>query len=288
MSVLIILCPPKSGSTSLWIALNKLKGITADYNKEQHVKLNDMFFSKELSPRYMGIEEINDGSDPAFDASTGYWLFIDELIKNSKGQNILVVLRNPYDRLKSNIVHNINIGIDTVDISKPISWVDLKPNGSHFFTEYRQLSLYSEVVEKLLKSDRSIQFLRFDDIVHNNLSNINKLLGRWNLSLSEGKLLKLNSPGVPRSKFLWRIMNEGKVWRKLLRPIVCLLLPKYNDRKVLMSKIKRLVLKDIPRQSILFDSDIIRELNDDIDKLENLLKWNLSDWRQKGVLDAEN
>ena len=280
---LFIVGTPKSGTTSLHHYLNEFPEILMSIRKEP-----DFFSDREIQEQglYYGTSRINTLSkynslfsswidEPIIgEASVSYLFYpsVPERIKlYNENSKIIIMLRNPIERAFSHYLMDYRLGLTSNSFEEEF---DKKETLN--FQQYFLLGNYFHQVKRYLNifGKENIHIIWYSDFKENTANELNKVISFLGLNtdfkLDFNKIH--NSFSMPKNNFIRKIYSI--VW---LRKTLSFLLPAnflIYIKTVLFNKGNK------PRLS-----DRIRELLrkyylPDIERLEELLSVNLSQWKK--------
>jgi len=280
---LFIVGTPKAGTTSLHHYLNEFPEILMSIRKEP-----DFFSDREIQEQglYYGTSRINTLSkynslfsswidEPIIgEASVSYLFYpsVPERIKlYNENSKIIIMLRNPIERAFSHYLMDYRLGLTSNSFEEEF---DKKETLN--FQQYFLLGNYFHQVKRYLNifGKENIHIIWYSDFKENTANELNKVISFLGLNtdfkLDFNKIH--NSFSMPKNNFIRKIYSI--VW---LRKTLSFLLPAnflIYIKTVLFNKGNK------PRLS-----DRIRELLrkyylPDIERLEELLSVNLSQWKK--------
>ena len=280
---LFIVGTPKAGTTSLHHYLNEFPEILMSIRKEP-----DFFSDREIQEQglYYGTSRINTLSkynslfsswidEPIIgEASVSYLFYPDvpERIKlYNENSKIIIMLRNPIERAFSHYLMDYRLGLTSNSFEEEF---DKKETLN--FQQYFVLGNYFHQVKRYLNSfgKENVHIIWYSDFKENTANELNKVISFLGLNtdfkLDFNKIH--NSFSMPKNNFIRKIYSI--VW---LRKTLSFLLPEnllIYIKTVLFNKVNKPKLSDRTRE-LLYEYYL-----PDIERLEELLSVNLSQWKK--------
>ena len=195
----LIVGPPKSGTTSLQLYLNRHPDIFCrgethyyDENYNKGIKWYEKQFEKakgekrigEKTPDYFYIEGIP-----------------EKIKKDFPDIKLLFILRDPIKRAYSHYYHNLRRGVEEKSFEKHLNEKSI----------YINVSMYIEHIKRWKKyfSEKQMYFLKMNDLNQTKLQKIAEFL-RVESNFDFGELKRYNIGGSPRTKTLAKISQNKK------------------------------------------------------------------------------
>ncbi len=231
---LIILGPPKSGTTALYHILSQHEEVFMSTLKEPRFFMFDGVVLDKKDPinnnsitNIKDYESLFSGSDQykiRGEASPGYFASrvaaqnIKKYIPNAK---LVIIVRNPIERAFSHFTFSRMKGfeiekdlINALELErKGIFSGDYQRNYLQHGEYYSNLITYYQYFEK-----DQIKIIWYDDFINNQNSTINELLMFLGVSpnFKINRTVRRNVSGVPKLKFINKFLNGGARLKKVL------------------------------------------------------------------------
>jgi hypothetical protein len=194
---------------------------------------------------------------------------------------IIIMLRNPVKRAFSAYQHLVR------DLREDLSFEEgLKEepnrikNNWELIYHYTAVSMYYDSVKAFIGNFTSVKVILNEDQAKRPQQIARELFRFLDVdpNCDINTEIKYNISGKPKSQWLHQFFFEGNMARKLAQPIVRQLLSQ-ETRKMIAQKIQE---KNLTRMTINPDTKKRLQLffNEDIEKLEGLLKRDLSIWKK--------
>ena len=297
----------KSGTTSLYHYLRQHPDIYMSPVKEP------LFFSsygvetskleKEIYPvsleevvkdrgRYMGLFDGVEEETAIGEASVYYLLDHTKTIRNIKMHisdwerlKIVIILRNPVDASFSNYTMYSQHLQHYMNMEKVLSFEDsLFAEPERIRAGYIALAhfhwfFYCEQVKDYLENFRNVKIVMHSDLQRNPGGLIKDLFEFLSVDSSFIPATighNYNSSGVPRSKFIYRFFTREGMIKKVIRPLVRLLLTR-ERREILSNSIWR---RNLVRPTMKPETRerLKKYYQEDVMKLQRLIDVDLSHW----------
>lgn len=280
---LFIVGTPKSGTTSLHHYLNEFPEILMSIRKEP-----DFFSHREIQEQglYYGTSRINTLSkynslfsswtDESIigEASVSYLFYPDvpERIKlYNENSKIIIMLRDPIERAFSHYLMDYRLGLTSDTFEEEFD----KKNTLNF-QQYFLLGNYFHQVKRYLDifGKENVHIIWYSDFKENTANELNKVISFLEINTDfRVDFNKVhNSFSMPKNNFIRKIYSI--VW---LRKTLSFLLPEnllIYIKTVLFNKVNKPKLSDRTRE-LLYEYYL-----PDIERLEELLSVNLSQWKK--------
>lgn len=271
---------PKAGTTSLHDYLNHHPDVSMSSVKEPN-----FFSSNEVESLYYNsspISNINDyhqlfnlDKKVIGEASVSY-LFYEEVPRRIYEYNsdakIIIMLRDPIHRAHSHYLMDARLGFCNSSIEYIFSEPERFPQ---FFQQFFELGLYTEQINKFLLTFKkeNILILFYEDLEKDTKSVVEEVYRFLGLEKIDFDIHRENTFLGARNNFISILYKQ-----KLLRKIANIL---FN--KLLVRKIKKVLFnkKKKPKLEIGFMVKLFSYFKEDINRLEELLKKDLSHWKVK-------
>jgi len=220
------------------------------------------------------------------EVSTGYAYYYQESIpeiQNILGNpKIILVLRNPVERLVSGYNHFRNAGLEPFELEKAIEAEAVrKKAGWDFMWQYTGLGFYSEAVRAFQSGFSHVLIVLQEDLSGDKSAETMKRIFRFldvDESFTPDVRTTYNLSDSQQSNPVFRYFLSNKRIRKLLRPLVKSLLPVELKRNILHR-----LRKPNPNGKFRPDPEQLKKLYDlyadDIRATEGYIGRDLSHWR---------
>lgn len=290
----------KAGTTSLWHHLNQHPEVYMSPVKEPR------FFVRERLtelPRYQVLPPIHvvdtwhsyvalfqkvRKEKAIGEASVSYLyhhdMAIREITKYLGSPKIIIILRNPVDRAFSH--YNMNLGrMNRKSMPFP-SFEDtlageealIRMGEPIYRGLYKTYGFYHDHVKAYMDNFRDCQILLYDDLKNDPsglIIDVYEFLG-IDSSFVPDLRTRYNVSGVPKNKLLFSLLARENILRSSVKPIIRALLPPRQRRavaeRIRSATLRKAEMKPETRQYLL------RAYKEDILKLQDLIKRDLSGW----------
>jgi len=282
----------KAGTTTLYNILKQHPDIFLPDLKETHFFFEEKQFKKGIEfyeetyfSNWKGEKAVGE-----IEPDYMYLNFIHERIASNIGRDVKLIflLRNPVDRAFSQYLMNVRRGFESLGFLEALKLEReriKKDILSYKRFGYVQRGLYYKQIKKMLDffPFENMFFVFFEeDFIKNRESTIKALLRFLEVSDKEELNLdiKSNSASVPRFRFLTKILYSQNIVKKIGR----IILPDEIVRRKLFKKVDN--FNTVPIKKPLLVRNVRKELytnyfKEDIDKLEKLIKRDLSGWKEE-------
>ena len=217
------------------------------------------------------------------DISNDYLYYYEESIKNIKKYlgdeiKIVIVLRNPIERAYSNYMHHIRDGWENISFEQALDDEirRIEENWGWSY-HYVKTGMYYYQVKAYLDNFRQTKIYFFEELKFKDslLKDLYAFLEvRFTKELKDNK--EYNVSGYPRNKLIHNLLNKDNAIKKIIKPVVNSILPKGSIQKVVSNiqnkNLKKVSMKNDTRERLK------NVFEDDIKKLSNLIKMDLSHW----------
>lgn len=226
------------------------------------------------------------------DSSGSYLFYSKATIKNIKNQikdykkiKIIIVIRNPLERMFSSYMHYKMNGYEELTFLDAISPETIKKrrdmNWSGNF-DYMGHSLYYENVSTYINEFPNVKIVLYKDLLKQPNEVVNsciKFLGfNDSVSIKEGN--RTNISGLPKSKFIQNILsNKNNPTRKLIGTVTRKIFP-LSLRNNAKAYLRYNNLKPVNKTEY-YDNKLYELFENDISKLSGLLNISEGDLMQK-------
>ena len=230
---------------------------------------------------YYSLFNNSNGEKAIGEASSDYFYHIrncykDILTELGNETKIILCLRDPYERSFSAYNNLIRDSRETLSFSKGLLQEDYrKENNYDWMWYYREGSIYHDKLKLILENFHNVHLVFFEDIKNNvddTLKNICKFLC-VDQNFSFDTATKYSRSGKPKNKIFKIITKRYGII--------------FKARKAIMQILPRSILERL--STSMFEKETINiecieilkpTLNNDIDKLEELLNINLNHWKK--------
>jgi len=203
------------------------------------------------------------------------------LIKKIIGEpKIIIILRNPVDRAFSAYTHLVREGRENETFERALELEDERiKKGYSFIWHYKNVGFYYEQVKDYLENFSDVKVCLYDDLRKDPIKlvqDIFRFLGVDDNFVPANIGEKYNVSGVPKSKSLHRFLRTDNAVMAMFLPIIRTVFPK-RTRDVIKNRIRQANLKrmEMKPETRMCLKEVYR---DDILKLQNLIKRDLSHW----------
>ena len=217
------------------------------------------------------------------DMSNDYLYYYEKSIKNIKKYlgneiKIVIVLRNPIDRAYSNYMHHIRDGWENISFEQALDDENRRIEENWGWSyHYVKTGMYYYQVKAYLDNFRQTKIYFFEELKFKDslLKDLYAFLEvRFTKELKDNK--EYNVSGYPRNKLIHNLLNKDNAIKKIIKPVVNSILPKGSIQKVVSNiqnkNLKKVSMKNDTRERLK------NVFEDDIKKLSNLIKMDLSHW----------
>ena len=217
------------------------------------------------------------------DMSNDYLYYYEKSIKNIKKYlgneiKIVIVLRNPIDRAYSNYMHHIRDGWENISFEQALDDENRRIEENWGWSyHYVKTGMYYYQVKAYLDNFRQTKIYFFEELKFKDslLKDLYAFLEvRFTKELKDNK--EYNVSGYPRNKLVHNFLNKDNAIKKIIKPVVNNILPKGSIQKVVSNiqnkNLKKVSMKNDTRERLK------NVFEDDIKKLSNLIKMDLSHW----------
>lgn len=219
------------------------------------------------------------------DVSPDYLYYYEESIKKIKKEvgddvKIIIILRSPIERTYSNYLHILKEGYDKFSISEVIEneekWIK---NNIWYGFYITKPSLYFKAVEAYINNFKNVKVIIFEEFIKDvnpHLKELCTFLEIDNQYIFSEPAFK-NKTGKPKNKFINNFLSKGSPFKYFIKFILIRLFGK----SVINNKIKKLKESNLikPELDKNIQEELLKLYIDDIEKLEILIKKNLSIWK---------
>ncbi|WP_404455398.1 sulfotransferase [Virgibacillus necropolis] len=213
-----------------------------------------------------------------------YYTNVAESIKNEfPNSKIIICLRNPIDRAYSAYMHNIRSGYEKLSFEEALKNEEQRITENYpFLWHYKQVGLYYNQVKQYIQEfgKENVEIVLYDEIKNNTLETLIYICDFLQIS-KEFKFEDIgkvyNTSGVTKNKLLGYFIKQNKFKDIIKGPNTPKLLKNISYRfyhEILSRSLKKDEMKESERKYLL---DYYKE---DILKLEELIKVDLSAWRK--------
>lgn len=284
-----LICPgaQKAGTTTLFFLLKQHPDISGANYKE--IQFFDKYYHKGID---WYQEKCRKSSDSKYimDFTPGY-MTEDIYIKRMKetfndNVKVIVVLRNPVDRMYSNYLMNCRIGLENESDAMKAFDIDYKGfQSNNKTTNYYRHSLYSEKVNLLIEAfpKNNLKIVLFEDMVRNTEHILNEIWEFLDISIPEQMNYNEwhNNSGSSQVPWLMRtvrkiIGHRQEAIRKIFPYKLIKIYKKIFSSASKKSKVKTVIKKDLKVCRVLMGRCLA-----DIKILEEILGIKLDVWIDK-------
>lgn len=245
----LVVGPPKSGTTSLQLYLNRhpdifCRGETHYY--DENYKKGIKWYEKQFQ-KWNGEKRVGEKTPDYF-----YIKKIPEKIKKDIPDiKLIFILRDPIKRAYSHYYHNLRRGVEEKTFEEHINEKSI----------YVKVSMYSKHIERWKKhfQEKQMYFLKMNELNQTKLEKIAEFL-EVDSNFDFGELKKYNIGGSPRTKALAKI-SQNKIIKKI--PI----LSEGIKRGINMKRGKYPDMKKETEQKL---KDIFKPYNEELKKLAKI------------------
>ncbi len=219
------------------------------------------------------------------DFSTGYLYFYQSSIYNIKkylgSPKIIIIIRNPVDRAYSNYLHHVKDGNETESFEDAISLIEERKK-KNWWWGYSLLDagLYYNQVKAYLENFTDVKIFLFEDLKNNSQFVVDDLCSFLNVSSFDIENKIYNKSGVPKKNtktFLYRRLVGSNNF--LVKSFLSLIPLSFKNklREIITEKLLNTNLEK-PQMKKETRIELQKYYKEDILKLQDLIKRDLSDW----------
>ena len=284
-----LICPgaQKAGTTTLFNLLKQHPDITDAEYKE--IQFFDKYYHKGIN-WYMKMCRGTSLHRYIMDFTPGYMteeIYIERMKEVLEDDvKFIIILRNPADRMYSNYLMNLRVGLEyETDAIKAFnrdykSYLDGDKTAKYF-----SHSMYAEQVSQLKKmfSDKNLKIVLFEDMISDTKRVINEILEYLELDIPRTMDFNVWNNKADNTQAHWLIRFIRRVFGRksnILTGLIPYKLNKYLKKIFIVREHKPAVVEEVKK-----DPEVCRVLMDrcldDIKKLEEILGRKLDIWIDK-------
>ena len=291
---------PKCGTTSLYYYLDQHPKIYMSPAKEPHffstVHPDTERIARQMHPhpltnfirdihRYRELFSGATGEKAIGEGSTSYLYYgdlsianIKRLIPNWQDLKILIIVRNPIEASYSHYLMYRSTGKEPLSLPEAFADEPRRISEGYLTLAHFDRFRYVPQIRRYMENFSRVKVLLFDDL-KKNLPILLKDVFRFlavDSNFIPPVLDKINATGIPRHQWLHNMLFKDNSFKRALRPVIRLLVPKMQ-RAVLKERIK---VKNISKPPMSEDmhkilSEYFRE---DIVQLQDVIGRDLTHW----------
>jgi hypothetical protein len=296
----LIVGAAKSGTSSLYHYLRQHPRVFMPANKEPwfFFWMGEDPYARAVPPLrkafiwrledYIQLFSVARKKDVLGEASVAYLACYKEVIDNIKSiygekykdLKIVIILRNPVDRAFSNYLHAIKVGRETLPFSEAISpeVIERRKKEAHWagLLDYLDRGMYFQQVKAFTEEFPLLKVCLFEDLQDSDrlVRDLFQFLG-VDTDVKVFTNMKVNPSGVPRSRFLTKLLISRDGSRVYLKRI----LPLGLTTKLI--QLREYLLKHLLEKPELppdMRAHLIKIYKEDVLNLERILGHDLSHW----------
>lgn len=192
---------------------------------------------------------------------------------------IIICLRNPVQRAFSSYNHLIRDQFENRSFEDCLDLeaerIEYNWSALHF---YRAGGLYYEQVKAYLENFDQVKVYLYDDLRQNPLSVIEDMYQFLEIdpTFKPDTATQYNVSGIPKSRFVYQFLTESNLFKRMLKPVVDVILPKeQRNRLIEQLKTKSLTKSQLNPQT---KAQLLASFKADILQLQTLIQRDLSHW----------
>ena len=202
-------------------------------------------------------------------------------IKHFLGRpKIIIILRNPVKRAFSAYQHLVRDGRENLGFEQALEAEQQRIEDNwELIYHYTAVSKYYTPVKAFLENFPKVKIIFNEDLEKNTDAVLSEVLEflEVNPAFTVDNTIRYNQSGKPRSQLLHNLLWEENNLRKLVRPLVRMVLPTQKAREKITNKIMAQNFKTMSLQAET-KAKLIKEFEPDVHKLEGLLNKDFSHW----------
>ena len=218
------------------------------------------------------------------DVSPDYLYFYERSIGNIKkylGENIkiIIILRNPVDRAYSHYLHYVRDGQETLSFEDALGQEESRIKDKwEFGWHYKNVSFYYAQTKAYLENFRQVKVYLYEDFSNGTRKLIKDMFEFLEVESSFKSSLgtKYNVSGVPRNKFLGRMILSPNPFKRVLKSILVPLLSKEKFKQLGAKVSAKALIR--PEMNAETRTSLQSLFKDDIIRLQSLINRDLSAW----------
>ncbi len=189
---------------------------------------------------------------------------------------IVIVIRNPIERVISSYTHNVRDGYENLPLAEALRAEESRKRSNwarHW--HYKSLGHVSEFLQTYLNTfdAQNLMFVLYDDFKANNQQVMDDIHGFLGVKAREIAQYRLNAAGMPRSRLLARLASSDNVLNKVAMKLTPPAARKWIRRNLITNSAGR---PDVQKQVRV---QLLEEFSREIDSLAGLLGRDLSHWK---------
>jgi len=219
------------------------------------------------------------------EASTSYLFHYERVFENLNNflpewrkLKIIIMLRNPIDACFSHYSMYRMRGGEPLIFEKALEAEKERINKKYITLAHSIRYFYYHQIKAYLDNFDQVKIHLFDDLKKDNIGlakDIYKFLG-VDPSFTSDMSIKYNVSGIPKNKFIHKFLIKPNILKSIVKPIAKTLIPQGEWRKIIEKiKMKNLQKTQMKPKTRKYLKNLYR---DDILKLQNLIKRDLSSW----------
>ena len=217
------------------------------------------------------------------DISNDYLYYYESSIKNIKKYlgdeiKIVIILRNPIDRAFSSYMHHIRDSWENMSFEQALDNENKRIKGNWGWSyHYINAGMYYHQVKAYLENFKKTKIYLFEELQSKDfiLKNLFSFL-EVRFVQEQKDFMNYNVSGYPRNELVYNFLNKDNAIKKIIKPIVNNIFSKRSIHKVVSyiqnKNLKKISIKNDTRERLK------NVFEDDIKKLSNLIKMDLSHW----------
>ncbi len=217
------------------------------------------------------------------EASASYLYNFQTAIPNIKtylkNPNIIICLRNPIDRAFSAYTYLVRDQYEVLSFEKCLELEsERKAKNWSMINFYKDAGCYYRQVKAYLDNFNHVKIYIYEELDRNALGlakNMYEFLG-VSPSFIPDTRTRYNVSGIPKNKHIHTFLTESNILKKMLKPLVNIILPKEKREKIA----ERIKARNLMKPAIKPETRayLITAFREDILKLQDLIGENLTHW----------
>ena len=219
------------------------------------------------------------------EASADYLFYYDNVIPNIKkylgSPKIIIILRNPIERAYSAYMHLLRDKREFLSFEEALKLENKRKKEQwEFIWYYKEVGLYYNQVKAYLDNFNNVRIYLYDNLKEDRLALLQDIYDFLEVDknyIPNTLNNKYNISKIPRYKALDNFIQNESSLKKVIRPIVKMILPNSKAREQIIKSIKEsnLYRPDMKKETREYLRHYYKE---DLEKLQYLINKDLSYW----------